>query len=271
MPGAEAALARMAAGPVSARGRYASRDYRWLPPAGCLWVRNAFDGSLIVLHPGDHTLVAGRSGAGKSMLLRQLIRNAIPDIADGCVRAFGVDLKDGVELDRWSPWMQIADNLDATIAVLEQVDRERGERNTLLREQGSDKVEVSRDLPLIALIVDELAELAGGVDKNTRSQQERARFLLDRILRLGRAAGITVVAASQDPRKERLPVRDAFPNRIALALNSREEATMLMGEDAVRDGCAPHAIPSSTPGVGYWHDRAHHRAVRFRCPYQPGL
>ena len=261
----------MAAGPVSARGRYASRDYRWLPPAGCLWVRNAFDGSLIVLHPGEHTLVAGRSGAGKSMLLRQLIRNAIPDIADGCVRAFGVDLKDGVELDRWSPWMQIADNLDATIAVLEQVDRERGERNTLLREQGSDKVEVSRDLPLIALIVDELAELAGGVDKNTRSQQERARFLLDRILRLGRAAGITVVAASQDPRKERLPVRDAFPNRIALALNSREEATMLMGEDAVRDGCAPHAIPSSTPGVGYWHDRARHRAVRFRCPYQPGL
>ena len=261
----------MAAGPVSARGRYASRDYRWLPPAGCLWVRNAFDGSLIVLHPGEHTLVAGRTGAGKSMLLRQLIRNAIPDIADGCVRAFGVDLKDGVELDRWSPWMQIADNLDATIAVLEQVDRERGERNTLLREQGSDKVEVSRDLPLIALIVDELAELAGGVDKNTRSQQERARFLLDRILRLGRAAGITVVAASQDPRKERLPVRDAFPNRIALALNSREEATMLMGEDAVRDGCAPHAIPSSTPGVGYWHDRARHRAVRFRCPYQPGL
>ncbi|MBM6691687.1 ATP-binding cassette domain-containing protein [Bifidobacterium pullorum subsp. saeculare] len=261
----------MAAGPVSARGRYASRDYRWLPPAGCLWVRNAFDGSLIVLHPGEHTLVAGRTGAGKSILLRQLIRNAIPDIADGCVRAFGVDLKDGVELDRWSPWMQIADNLDATIAVLEQVDRERGERNTLLREQGSDKVEVSRDLPLIALIVDELAELAGGVDKNTRSQQERARFLLDRILRLGRAAGITVVAASQDPRKERLPVRDAFPNRIALALNSREEATMLMGEDAVRDGCAPHAIPSSTPGVGYWHDRARHRAVRFRCPYQPGL
>ncbi|WP_204387613.1 FtsK/SpoIIIE domain-containing protein [Bifidobacterium pullorum] len=256
---------------MSARGRYASRDYRWLPPAGCLWVRNAFDGSLIVLHPGEHTLVAGRTGAGKSILLRQLIRNAIPDIADGCVRAFGVDLKDGVELDRWSPWMQIADNLDATIAVLEQVDRERGERNTLLREQGSDKVEVSRDLPLIALIVDELAELAGGVDKNTRSQQERARFLLDRILRLGRAAGITVVAASQDPRKERLPVRDAFPNRIALALNSREEATMLMGEDAVRDGCAPHAIPSSTPGVGYWHDRARHRAVRFRCPYQPGL
>ena len=264
-------MARMAAGPVSAHGRYASRDYRWLPPAGCLWVRNAFDGSLIVLHPGEHTLVAGRTGAGKSMLLRQLIRNAIPDITDGCVRAFGVDLKDGVELDRWSPRMQIADNLDATIAVLEQVDRERGERNTLLREQGSDKVEVSRDLPLIALIVDELAELAGGVDKNTRSQQERARFLLDRILRLGRAAGITVVAASQDPRKERLPVRDAFPNRIALALNSREEATMLMGEDAVRDGCAPHAIPSSTPGVGYWHDRARHRAVRFRCPYQPGL
>ncbi len=298
--------------------RYDRWERSQLPMADTLWVRNTIDGSLVEIPMGMHTLIAGRTGSGKSQLLRQLIRNTLPDVADGYARLYGIDLKGGVELARWAPWMQTGTCLEYAIAVLEDLDEKREQRNKMLVEQGKDKIEVGRDSPLLVLVVDELAELAGGVDKNTRSQQERARFLLDRILRLGRAAGITVVAASQDPvdelaelaggvdkntrsqqerarflldrilrlgraagitvvaasqdpRKEHLPLRDAFPNRIALALGSREEAVMLMGDDAVRDGCAPHAIPSNMPGVGYWHDRARHRAVRFRCPYQPGL
>lgn len=251
--------------------RYDRWERSRISMADTLWVRNTIDGSLVEIPMGMHTLIAGRTGSGKSQLLRQLIRNTLPDVADGYARLYGIDLKGGVELARWAPWMQTGTCLEYAIAVLEDLDEKREQRNKMLVEQGKDKIEVGRDSPLLVLVVDELAELAGGVDKNTRSQQERARFLLDRILRLGRAAGITVVAASQDPRKEHLPLRDAFPNRIALALGSREEAVMLMGDDAVRDGCAPHAIPSNMPGVGYWHDRARHRAMRFRCPYQTGL
>lgn len=247
--------------------RYDRWERSRIPMADTLWVRNTIDGSLVEIPMGMHTLIVGRSGAGKS----QLIRNTVPDVADGYARLYGIDLKGGVELARWAPWMQTGTCLEYAIAVLEDLDEKREQRNRMLVEQGLDKVEVGRDVPLLVLVVDELAELAGGVDKTTRAQQEHARALLDRILRLGRAAGITVVAASQDPRKESIPLRDRFPNRIALALGSREEAVIMMGEDAVRDGCAPHAIPATTPGVGYWHDRAHHRAVRFRCPYQPGL
>ena len=251
--------------------RYDRWERSRIPMADTLWVRNTIDGSLVEIPMGMHTLIVGRSGAGKSQLIRQLIRNTVPDVADGYARLYGIDLKGGVELARWAPWMQTGTCLEYAIAVLEDLDEKREQRNRMLVEQGLDKVEVGRDVPLLVLVVDELAELAGGVDKTTRAQQEHARALLDRILRLGRAAGITVVAASQDPRKESIPLRDRFPNRIALALGSREEAVIMMGEDAVRDGCAPHAIPATTPGVGYWHDRAHHRAVRFRCPYQPGL
>ncbi|MFR3302462.1 MAG: FtsK/SpoIIIE domain-containing protein [Bifidobacterium pullorum] len=251
--------------------RYDRWERSRIPMADTLWVRNTIDGSLVEIPMGMHTLIAGRSGAGKSQLIRQLIRNTVPDVADGYARLYGIDLKGGVELARWAPWMQTGTCLEYAIAVLEDLDEKREQRNRMLVEQGLDKVEVDRDVPLLVLVVDELAELAGGVDKTTRAQQEHARALLDRILRLGRAAGITVVAASQDPRKESIPLRDRFPNRIALALGSRDETVMMMGEDAVRDGCAPHAIPATTPGVGYWHDRAHHRAVRFRCPYQPGL
>lgn len=243
----------------------------WTPPAGTLWFHDTLGGGPIIIPPGWHTLVTGRSGSGKSMMLRQLIRNAVPDVADGTVRLFGIDLKGGVEQARWAPWMQIGTNLEYAIAVLEDLDEKREARNRLLVEQGLDKIAICRDTPLLALVVDELGELTGGVDRDTKTRQERARALLDRILRLGRAAGITVVAASQDPRKERVPLRDGFPNRIALALNSKEEAAMMLGEAALADGCAPHAIPPSTPGIGYWHDAARRRAVRFRVPYQPGL
>lgn len=237
------------------------------PPerAGILWFRNILDGGVIMIDPGQHTFLAGRTGAGKSKLIRQLIRNAIPAAADGYVQLYGIDLKDGVEFECWRHWMtELATDLDSAITLLEHVDGLRRERNEQLRAKGETTATIDRDMPLIVVLIDEMGELAGAPDRDTKAKQEKARYLLDRILRLGRSAGVTVVAATQDPRKEATPLRDRFPNRIALALNSRAEAIMMMGEDAVRDGCAPHAIAFSKPGVGYWHDAARHEAVRFR-------
>lgn len=239
-----------------------------MPPSGrdgTLWFRNALDGGVVPIPAGLHTFVAGRTGSGKSRLIRQLIRNAIPAIEDGYVRVYGIDLKDGVEFAPWAHWMErLADDLDSTDRLLDHVDRLRAERNRRLRAEGRSRTDVTPDTPLTVVLIDEMGELSGAPDRDTKTRQEHARYLLDRILRLGRSASITVVAASQDPRKEATPLRDRFPNRIALALNSRAETAMMMGEDAVHDGCAPHAIPPDTPGVGYWHDRLHRRAVRFR-------
>lgn len=120
--------------------------------ADTLWVRNTIDGSLVEIPMGMHTLIAGRSGAGKSQLIRQLIRNTVPDVADGYARLYGIDLKGGVELARWAPWMQTGTCLEYAIAVLEDLDEKREQRNRMLVEQGLDKVEVGRDVPLLVRV-----------------------------------------------------------------------------------------------------------------------
>lgn len=244
------------------------------PPSGhgIMWYRNALDGGIIAIPPGMHTLVVGRTGAGKSRLIAQLLINLLPDILRGSTILYGVDLKDGVELGGWSFWMRdLADEPDQVAPLLEKIDGTRKERNRVLREQGGTKVTFDTDMPLIVLVVDEMAELAGAVGKEERARQEQCQRLLDRILRLGRSAGITVVGATQDPRKEAVPLRDRFSNRIALALTSKAETIMMMGEDAVKDGCAPHTIPTDMPGTGYWYDAMHRQAVRFRTVDSRGL
>lgn len=244
------------------------------PPSGrgIMWYRNALDGGIIAIPPGMHTLIVGRTGSGKSRLISQILINLLPDILNGTAIAYGVDLKNGIELGAWEHWLQgLADEPDKVVSLLENVDRTRQERNRNLRERNQTKVAIGPDTPVIVLVIDELAELSGAVGKDDKARQEQCQRLLDRILRLGRSAGITVVAASQDPRKESLPLRDRFPNRIALALGSKAETIMMMGEDAVKDGCAPHTIPTDMPGTGYWHDSLHRQAVRFRTVDSLGL
>lgn len=244
------------------------------PPSGCgiLWYRNALDGGIIAISPGLHTLIVGRTGAGKSRLISQILLNLLPDVLNDTAIVYGIDLKDGIELGPWAHWMRdLADNHDEVLPLLDQLDQTRRQRNQMLREQGGTKVTINTDTPLIVVAIDEMAELAGAVGKEDRARQEQCQRLLDRLLRLGRSAGITVIGATQDPRKEAVPLRDRFPNRIALALTSKAETVMMMGEDAVKDGCAPHTIPTDMPGTGYWHDAMHRQAVRFRTVDSLGL
>jgi S-DNA-T family DNA segregation ATPase FtsK/SpoIIIE len=71
------------------------------------------------------------------------------------------------------------------------------------------------------------------------------------ILSQGRAVGVHVVAAIQDPRKEVLPFRDLFPTRIGLRLSKPSQVDLVLG-DGMRDrGALCDRIPMSTPGVGY--------------------
>ncbi len=63
--------------------------------------------------------------------------------------------------------------------------------------------------PLIVLLIDELAALTGYVgDRETKRRIANALGLL---LSQGRAVGVVVVAAVQDPRKDTIPARDLFP------------------------------------------------------------
>jgi DNA segregation ATPase FtsK/SpoIIIE, S-DNA-T family len=66
------------------------------------------------------------------------------------------------------------------------------------------------DEPLIVVLVDELAALTGWI--TDRTMRRRIDSALSLLLTQGRAVGVVVVGAIQDPRKDVIPQRDLFPS-----------------------------------------------------------
>jgi S-DNA-T family DNA segregation ATPase FtsK/SpoIIIE len=121
------------------------------------------------------------------------------------------------------------------------------------------------DEPFIVLVVDELASLTAYVtDRDTKRRISAALSLL---LSQGRAVGVTVVGALQDPRKEVLPFRDLFPTRLALRLAEAGQVALVLAEGARARGARCDEIPESLPGVGFVGIDGEAEPVRLRFPF----
>jgi DNA segregation ATPase FtsK/SpoIIIE, S-DNA-T family len=85
-------------------------------------------------------------------------------------------------------------------------------------------------------------------DRKTRAEIEH---LLGLLLSQGRAVGISLIAAIQDPSKDTLPVRQLFTVRIGLRLTEASQTAMVLGQGARDAGVECDLIADTTPGVGY--------------------
>ncbi|MGV9776614.1 cell division protein FtsK, partial [Streptosporangium sp. NPDC003464] len=86
----------------------------------------------------------------------------------------------------------------------------------------------------------------------------------------GRAVGVGVLAALQDPRKEVMNIRNLFPDKIALRLDESEQVDMVLGDGARdRGALADHIspIPTQGAGVGYVRLECSPDPVRVRAAY----
>lgn len=75
--------------------------------------------------------------------------------------------------------------------------------------------------------------------------------LLGLLLSQGRAVGVSVVGAIQDPSKDALPLRQLFGVRIGLRMTEASQTTMVLGQGARDAGAECDLIADATPGVGY--------------------
>jgi S-DNA-T family DNA segregation ATPase FtsK/SpoIIIE len=236
---------------------------RPFPPApDCLTngipVARAEDGSIYRLHVvGHHLLVAGATGSGKGSVISAIIGGLVDQIAAGLVALWVIDPKGGMELAgarhlfaRFAYGDATADGgYEASLAqLLEDAVQAMRERQDRLR--GVTRLHTpSVAEPLIVLIVDEIAALTAWV--NDRTTKRRIETALGLLLSQGRAVGVVVVGAVQDPRKDVIPQRDLFPTRAALRLNEAEHVTLVLGPGARNRGAYCDLIPDSLPGVGY--------------------
>jgi S-DNA-T family DNA segregation ATPase FtsK/SpoIIIE len=216
---------------------------------------------------GSHLLIAGATGSGKGSVLWSLVRALAPGVRAGSVQLWAVDPKGGMELTPGAgmftrfayadPGSMVA-LLEAAVTLL----RDRAER---LRLAGARVHTPSVAEPLVVVLVDELAALvAYGADRELR---KRAELALSVLLSQGRAPGVLVVAAVQDPSKDVVAFRDLFPVRVALRLVEDVAVDMVLGRGARARGAECDRISPALPGVGYVQLDGVREPVRVRAAY----
>lgn len=217
---------------------------------------------------GTHVLIAGATGAGKGSFLWGTIRGLLPGMAAGLVTLWGVDpkvmeLSFGRELfgDRYAATPEeCAVLLERAVRVMqERAARYAGRRRSH---------KPSRDDPMHLVIVDEVAFLtAYQPDKGLR---QRITAALATLTTQGRAVGVVVMAALQDPRKEVLNIRNLFPDKIALRLDEPEQVDMVLGDGARDRGALADEIsqvPEEGAGIGFVRLETSPEPVRVRAAY----
>jgi S-DNA-T family DNA segregation ATPase FtsK/SpoIIIE len=199
---------------------------------------------------GQHVLVAGATGSGKGSVLWSIIAGLAPGVRAGSVRLLVVDPKGGMEFGRGQTLFTgfAHDNGENTLGLLRAVTTVMHKRAQRLRGQTRLHTPTTAE-PLIVLIVDELASLTAYIgDRKTRAEVEQ---LLGLLLSQGRAIGVSVIAAVQDPSKDVLPIRQLFSIRVGLRMTESTQTTMVLGASTRDAGAVCDHIPTSTPGVGY--------------------
>ncbi|MEV6548133.1 MarR family transcriptional regulator [Streptomyces sp. NPDC051597] len=234
-------------------------DLKWTPERRSLGV-DTVTGEQVSVPLGERLLIAGRSGAGKSVASRPLLYDASEGAANALVI---IDLK-RVEGRLWDHRARVASTPREVVDVVTELEAELMDRLAILP-KGQDTWTPTAERPRITVVVDEGAEVMTACDKvpceietsegNTRTINRSALPGLETIARMGRAGCIDLWWMTQKP-----TINDGIPKQIApqigvsicLAVRTPAEARVVLGEDAQAKGWNADELP--VPGVALIRD-----------------
>lgn len=183
-----------------------------------------------------HLLIAGATGSGKSTAMKTIIDYMIKYNTGKFVM---IDLK-RIELNEYqglkSLLLPIAKDEKQALKTLKKVSNEM-ERRYYLLENGY--VNNFKDM---FLCIDEIAELTSTLD---RQNKKEFIFYLSKLARLGRAAGIHLIVATQYPTRAVLPMQLLMniDNRFCLRTANKQGSRVVL-ENGI-------ASELNRPGLGY--------------------
>ncbi|WP_030917220.1 FtsK/SpoIIIE domain-containing protein [Streptosporangium amethystogenes] len=219
---------------------------------------------------GTHVLIAGATGAGKGSWLWGTVRGLLPALDVGLAQVWGLDPK-RMELSFGKALLneyaatpeECAELLERAVEVMqERADRYAGVQRSHLP---------TLDDPFILVLVDEVAFLTAY--QPDRGLKARIMAALATLTTQGRAVGIGVMAALQDPRKEVMNIRNLFPDKIALRLDEAEQVDMVLGDGARERGALADQIardpadPSVGAGTAFVRLETSPEPLRVRAAY----
>lgn len=205
---------------------------------------------------GPHALVAGTTGSGKSVLLRQwCLALAVSHPPSQLTMAF-LDFKGGAafrELERLPHTVGCVSDLDLAHAVraLRAIERELKRRERLTAEAMVGQIDDMADPPpRLLVVVDEFNAL--------REQLPDTVDRLTRLASLGRSLGMNLIACTQHPMGQvNATMKANIALNVCLRVRDGLQSSEMLGSPAAA------RIPPDMPGFGFVADGE--RTVPFRC------
>jgi S-DNA-T family DNA segregation ATPase FtsK/SpoIIIE len=199
------------------------------------------DSSFLLLSPrsnAPHTLIAGSTGSGKSVLMQNIILAIACTNSPAQAKIVLIDPKLGVDYFPFEglPHLQggIIDDQDQAIKRLSDLVEEMNRRYTVLRENRvsnifdlNKKPDPTERLPFLWVIHDEFAEWM-----MTPDYADAVSSIVGRLGVKARAAGISLVFAAQRPDANVMPMqlRANLGNRLVLRVDGEGTSEIALGE-----------------------------------------
>jgi S-DNA-T family DNA segregation ATPase FtsK/SpoIIIE len=180
-----------------------------------------------------HLLIAGTTGAGKSVCLHSVLRCLLLQRTPNELRLVLVDPK-RVEMGTYNGLPHLLTPVvvepEKVVGTLQWMSREMDSRYKKFAEAGARNIEdynqrQAEKLPYIVVLIDELADLMMLAPEETERN-------LNRLAQLARATGIHVIIATQRPSVDVITgmIKANFPARIALNVASNVDSRVILDQ-----------------------------------------
>lgn len=199
------------------------------------------DSSLLFLSPksnAPHTLIAGSTGSGKSVLMQNIVLGIACTNTPEQAKIFLIDPKLGVDYFAFEgmPHLKdgIIDDQEKAVEKLEELVGEMNRRYTVLKANKvanifdlNKRADATEHFPFLWIIHDEFAEWM-----MTENYADAVSSIVSRLGVKARAAGISLVFAAQRPDANVMPMqlRANLGNRLVLRVDGEGTSEIALGE-----------------------------------------
>lgn len=191
------------------------------------------DNSVVYLRPFEqpHSLVAGATGSGKSVLLRNIITAITLGQTPDEAQIFLIDAKGGLDFAclfdlphiQEYDGVKLVEEPGQALSIFEKIISEMDERYQLFKKAGTDNLmnyrkKTGNTLPILWIVHDEF-----GIWMQDGQYRKDVEPLINTLAKKARAAGIFLILADQRPDNTVFPMqtRSNLDNRLALKVTDK--------------------------------------------------